>query len=370
MPLTLTERILGDSHGGIWQRLRLQAADAVETVFGADPGLLRLRAATRTVISAAATLAALLLLYGSNGMQAAAPIALGFMVSNFANTTVRDPGPRQQAITLALLTIPALACVVLASLLSPWRWAANLAFVAVVTGAALARMAGPRGNAIGMVAFISYFIGEITRPPLTDLPQLVIAVVLAIGATAVTRFGLLPDRPEAALHRVKLHVDRRIGRILAEVDDVLAARGAELAPARDEARRHRMYRELARLNDALLIAESQIQSLGLPPDRPSAWEPFFAVELAAERLIRMAPDQRQAPGLLRARARIRNLRIRLARGIAPRPAPTSRATGELSAAVDELQTSLARLAEVWAKMRGPAAPPFDPSAPDTKKSRA
>lgn len=343
--------IPGAPTGWSWRKSRLVAADAIEAVFGPDPGLLRLRTAARTVISAAITLAILLLLLGDRGTSAAAPVALGFMVSNFANMTVRDTGPPQQAATLALLAVPALACVVLATVLAPIPWAADLVFIVVVTGAALARMAGPRGNAIGMVAFISYFIGDVTRPPLADLPQLAFAVVLATAAAAAARFVLLPDRPGAALHRAKRHIDRRIGRILAEVDEILATEAGDETPSEEQSRRHRMHRELGRLNDAFLIAQDQIQSLEDWDMAQATWSAFFAVELTAERLIRMAARERRSPDVDAVRARLAQLQQRLLVGLVPPPPGFSRAPAQLAATLDELQEALARLARLWAQFR-------------------
>jgi hypothetical protein len=48
-------------------RLALRFENAIEAIFGPDPGLLRLHAAARTVASAALTLAVLLLLWGGQG---------------------------------------------------------------------------------------------------------------------------------------------------------------------------------------------------------------------------------------------------------------------------------------------------------------
>ena len=323
----------------------------VEAVFGPDPGLLRLRTAGRTVLSAATTLTALLLLYGNAGTRAAAPIALGFMVSNFANMSVRDQKPWQQGLSLALLALPALGCVALSSFLSAWPWAADLGFVAVIAAATLARMLGPRGMSMGMVAFISYFIGVVTRPPLWELPQMAVAVSIAIAAAGFIRIVVLPDRPRAALRQVRVHIRRRVNRILSEVDEVLSSDATRPTPRQEEARRHRMHREIARLNDALLIAEDQIEELEeTESEELTVRERFFALELAAERLMRLAARHRHAPDRAIVRAQIAELQEFLSTNRTLSMLDAAKPAGELGTALAELQRALADLARAWADM--------------------
>ncbi|HVV94093.1 MAG TPA: hypothetical protein VHD15_11790 [Hyphomicrobiales bacterium] len=344
-----------------WLRsLRLHFADAAEAVFGPDPGLLRLTIAGRTTISAALTLTALLLLFADAGLAAAAPVGLGFMVSNFANMSVRDRERSQQAVTLVLLAVPALVGVALASILaSRWPWAADIGFVVVVALAALARMAGPRWMAVGMVGFIAYFIGDIIRPPLASMPALAIAVAIALASAALARFLLLPDRPGFTLRQVRRHIQRRIGRLLDEVEDLLADAQAPLA----EGRVHRLHYELGRLDDAVLVATDQIGTArALDDDAPRPLgRALFVLQLAAERLARAAVRRPLARDAATVRPQVAALRDRVEAAAAvgepvltTAPAVTADA-GALATALGELQSALAALAAAWAQDGRPLA---------------
>ena len=253
------------------------AADVIEAVFGPDPGLLRFRMAARTLISAGATLGALLLLLGGASLQAIAAIMLGFMSCLFSNIAVRDPHIRQQAVTLSLLPLPTLGSVAVASYLSAWPWASDLGFIVVVMAAAAARSFGPRGMALGMVAFIAYFVGVILKPPLTDMPNLAIAVAIGIGAAAAVRLALLPDRPRAALVHMQRYIYRRLERLIRLADEMLASDPGERAGETHVSLR-RARAEIARLQDALLAAQEQLEFA--PGGGPAA---------RAERAVRAGP---------------------------------------------------------------------------------
>lgn len=345
---------------GSWRRLRRLAADGMELVFGADPGLLRLKVAARTVLSAAITMTALLLITRGEGMKvAAAAIALGFLTSIFSNMTVRDPSARQQATTLALLILPALASVSLASFLSPWPIISDCVFVAVVMAAALARGAGPRGMALGMIGFIAYFAGVIIHPPLAEMPLLAGAVAIGLSASALNRFLFFPDDPQKTLEHVRGHLDRRIDRILGLVDGLLDRSREEHAAHLSEAEIHQVHYEIARLNDALLIAQEQIEQLDHAEEQrlDCLSDSLFGIELAAERIARLSlerPARLDNPPI---RQRIRALRAVLKRTDVPEPPPEhKRRPSSFIDALDDLQRAASELAALTKTPSAPLTP--------------
>lgn len=318
------------------------AADLVEAVFGPDPGLLRFRMALRTLISAGATLGALLALLGSANLQAIAAIFLGFVSCLFSNISVRDTHFRQQAITLSLLPLPALGSVAAASFLSARPWAVDLGFVAVVMAAAAARSLGPRGMAVGMVGFISYFVGVILKPPLADMPNLAIAVVIGTGAAAVVRLVLLPDRPRAALQHIRREIYRRLERLIRLTEEMLASDPSERADE-THALRDRSRAAIARLQDTLLAAQEQLDSLKRDDGQQRAPSTLFALGLDAERLTRIAALERPDAPREQIRAQLRLVAAQLRadgepvwrRGLPP--------GGKFSSAIDRLERDIARL---------------------------
>lgn len=310
---------------------------------------MRLRIAARTALTTAITPAVLWPMTGG-GMQAAAPIAIGFMTGIFANMAVRDPNAGEQLTTMLLLMFPPVASVSLASYLSAWPWLADLVFVIVVTVAALARVARPRGMALAMVGFIGYFIGVILHPPLFVLPHLAIAVGIAVGVAALVRFAIIRDDPDAALRHVNGHLARRVDRIL-ERADLLLADGPH-SPS--ESGTHRSHYEIARLNDALIAAVDQLDRVGAGEDEHRHLsDSFFRLELAAERLMRLVARRPDRPDTAAARRRIAGLRRAIAAGTVTLPSGGGRDEGQaLLAALDGLQSALA---EVLATGSGPAA---------------
>lgn len=324
--------------------LRMALFDAAETVFGPDPGLIRLKMASRGVLSAAITMTILLLATNAASRGELTAIALGFMVSIISNIAVRDAEPAQQALTLALLALPALGSIALASYLSRWPWLGDIAFVAVATLASLARAIGPRGMAIGFVAFIVYFVGEIIHPPLAAMPMLAVGIGLGLAASALMRFAILPDNGVATMRHVAWHLRRRVARLLAEAADMLAR---ERSAAR---LRHRMHVELARLNDTLMIADQQIGDIARLQEANALRDRALAVELAAERVLRIASGG-QAEDREGNCARLNSLAHRLRAGQLPAPrsgphpvqAPDRYRRAPLGAALDALESALASL---------------------------
>src|SRR6202034_4592683 len=92
--------------------------------------------------------------------------------------SVNEPDPRRQRITMALLPLPTTLAITAAALVSPHPVIADVLFVVVVFGAAYARRFGPRGTALGMVTFMSYFFSLYLRAKFSELPWLIGAVLV------------------------------------------------------------------------------------------------------------------------------------------------------------------------------------------------
>ncbi|MFB6597156.1 FUSC family protein [Streptomyces diastaticus] len=150
-----------------------------------DPGLLRLRGAGRAVlgIGLAATVS------GTAGQSLTMAVA-GGLAALLALFTVADPTVRGQALTTALL--PAAGCPVLALavLLHDRPLPRDLAFLAVVGLGVYARRWGPRGNALGIFAFMCFFLAQFLHAVPAQLPGLYAAVALALLTSSAVRFGL------------------------------------------------------------------------------------------------------------------------------------------------------------------------------------
>jgi len=341
------------------QARRFALSDALEPVFGPDPGLLRLRVAGRAVCAATAALGVMLPLAGSQ----LGATGLAFMLAVNSSIAVRDATPQAQAVTLALLPVPALGAVVLSGVLADWPLLGKLAFIAVAVAAVLARQAGPRGMALGMVGFIAYFIAEITRPALATLPLLALGIGVGIAASALMRFVLLPDRLAATLRHIERDLRRRTARILAQAARMLRGGAGQERDVR------RTHREIARLNDTFQIAEDQLHALGGTEAAQALERRFFALELAGERVLRIVANGNAVAERDIALPRIQHLARLLQRGDLPPPRQAAQAQGAtgtarrhapLSAALDALEDTLAQFAQDSAQAPHPARLPGVP----------
>ncbi|MEV0965035.1 FUSC family protein [Streptomyces sp. NPDC049910] len=157
----------------------------LKRVFAApDPGLLRLRSATRAVLGIGVAVAGCAL----TGHPLTA-VMTGGLAALLALFTVTDPRIRDQAVTTALLPVVGLPVLALATGLHAAPGARDAAFVAVAGAAVYARRRGPRGHALGVFAFMTFFVTQFLRAVPAQLPELCSSVVLGVLAASAVRFG-------------------------------------------------------------------------------------------------------------------------------------------------------------------------------------
>jgi uncharacterized membrane protein YccC len=159
-----------------------------------DPGRLRLRNAAATTTALVVAMVALLAFTRATH-QPVTVAMLGTIVAMQSSAAVKDRQQRSRVITMLLMFFPAVGAVTLAALLSPFGKVADVGFIAVLFAAVWVRRFGPRGNALGMVAFISYFFALFLRASLEQLPILAAAVAVGLCASLLVRMLVFPDRP-------------------------------------------------------------------------------------------------------------------------------------------------------------------------------
>lgn len=150
-----------------------------------DPGLLRLRSAARSVLGIGLAVA----VCGLTGHPLPALIA-GGLAALLALFTVTDPTVRGQAVTTALLPVAGLPVLALAAALHDHTVARDAAFLAVAATGVYARRWGPRGHALGVFAFMAFFVAQFLHTVPAQLPGLYSAQILALLAASAVRFGL------------------------------------------------------------------------------------------------------------------------------------------------------------------------------------
>ncbi|NGN64454.1 FUSC family protein [Streptomyces sp. A7024] len=152
--------------------------------FAADPGRLRLRTAARAVLGVGLAVAAA---YAA-GLPLPAMIT-GGLAALLALFTVADPTVRAQALTTALLPVAGLPVLAAATALHDLPLVRDAVFLAVVLGGAYARRWGPRGHAVGIFAFMMFFVVQFLRAGTGQLAQIAAAVLLGLAMAAAVRFG-------------------------------------------------------------------------------------------------------------------------------------------------------------------------------------
>jgi hypothetical protein len=149
-----------------------------------DAGRLRLRGALRAVLGIGSAVAVCAL----TGHSLGAVIA-GGLAALLALFAVTDPTVRGQVLTTALLPAAGLPVLALAAVLQGQPPARDLAFLAVAAAAVYARRWGPRGHALGVFAFMAFFLAQFLHTVPGQLPGLYSAVLLALAASSAVRFG-------------------------------------------------------------------------------------------------------------------------------------------------------------------------------------
>ncbi|MFG2295722.1 FUSC family protein [Streptomyces sp. NPDC048603] len=152
-----------------------------------DPGLARLRNSSRAVIGVALAVA----LAELAGLSLTASIT-GGLAALLALFTVTDATVRAQRITTALLPAAGFPVLALATTLHGVPLLRDTAFLAVVFCGVYARRFGPRGHALGIFAFMQFFVTQFLHAAPAQLPELCTAVSLALVAAAAVRFVLWP----------------------------------------------------------------------------------------------------------------------------------------------------------------------------------
>ncbi|PCG84635.1 hypothetical protein CIB93_18285 [Streptomyces sp. WZ.A104] len=150
-----------------------------------DPGRVRLRFAARAVLGIGLAVA----LCGLAGLSLAAAIT-GGLAALLALFTVTDPTVRGQAATTALLPLVGLPLLAVAAVLHDQPVARDLAFLTVMGVGVYARRWGPRGHALGVFAFMTFFAAQFLHTVPEQLPELYVAVVLSLCVSSAVRFGL------------------------------------------------------------------------------------------------------------------------------------------------------------------------------------
>ncbi|WP_034091533.1 FUSC family protein [Streptacidiphilus albus] len=255
-----------------------------------DPGLIRLSSALNTVCGILLTLLVLAVAH-----TAVPLLVTGAMTAMVAAFAISDSRPRDQAVTLGLGFLAALAAVGLGAELYRYRVASDLVFLGLIFAAVYVRRFGPRGTGLGMIGFQLFFVSQFTHAAPSTLLKMYEVMAVAFAASAAVRFGLVRATPERTLHRLRRAFRARLAAL---VDVLVEIAGAEPGSRADVQAIDLLHTRVARLHQCALMIQSRLEHGTADPRTASLIQRRIAeAEIAAERLgllllraVRLGPD--------------------------------------------------------------------------------
>jgi uncharacterized membrane protein YccC len=209
---------------------------------------------------------------------------LGALITMISARSVNEPDPHRQRVTLAVLPLPTGLAISAAALVSPHPVVADVLFVGVVFGAAYARRFGPRGTALGMVTFMSYFFTLYLRAKFSELPWLIGSTLVGTFCSYLWSALIMPDRPESVLRENIRALRARMAIVVDTTADTVRMGDP------DERRQRRLRIRTRRLNETALLVQTQIEDRvnpgalwpGISGEDLALW--LFDAEITVERL--------------------------------------------------------------------------------------
>ncbi|UOX91641.1 FUSC family protein [Amycolatopsis sp. FBCC-B4732] len=298
-------------------RFRLAALDRLAA---ADPGLVRLRLAGSAVLGIVLAVGALL--------PAHLPLTVmlvGAIAAMMTAFTVNDATPGAQGVTLALAFLTGAASITTASLGSALPPLDSIVFVLLIFVAVYAQRFGPRGTALGSIAFFLFFFPMFLQAHLKQVPQLLLALAVGVLANAVVRFVLLRHNAEAEFLRVRRAFRARLAAVVRATEAHLAVGGSDRT-------RKQLRTSLARLHECVLLIEDAapdvVDARAADRLRRRAIEVELAVQWLASTVQRTCSDELGTEVRDDLIARLARFRALMERD--PRELPLISQTGEYS----------------------------------------
>ncbi|GAA1938237.1 FUSC family protein [Amycolatopsis minnesotensis] len=320
---------------------------ARDRIVASDPGFVRLRLAFSAVLGIVLAVAVLAPL--GLPMTIILVAAISAMVSAF---TVNDPEPAQQAVTLLLVLVAGAAALTVASLGTSLPPLDSILFVLLIFVAVYGQRFGPRGIALGSVTFFLFFFSMFLQTHLKQVPSLLLALVVGLGANALVRFVLLRHKPESEFYRIRLAFRARLAAVIRAAEGYLANNGSGRTKAQLRRANERLHEVVLLIEDAAtdVIGDRAADALrrrAIEVELAVQWLAITTTRTCAEPLIPATRDE-----LIDSLRRFRALMER-----DPRELPLISETGEFSKMLvegsrladtprpgDELRKAIAELA--------------------------
>ncbi len=240
-------------------RLTRQTGDWLEST---DPGLTRLRTATRVLLLVGSVLGIELAYASTVGIRAVVPMVLGAAQAMISVRALSNPKTNVKIAILGSLPLAMIVGLVAGGMLAkvaPWGL---IGFIAITFLAVWVQRLGQQLYAHGFLAWMAYFYALLLKLPGNLLPLMILSSVIASGWVIVISLTMMRARPRRDL-------EWTLESFRARVRDVADAGLEVLRSAREDAEQT-LYSELRRLNQTALLIDGR---LGMPGAVPQDVDP-------------------------------------------------------------------------------------------------
>lgn len=250
-------------------RAREQLRETRDRFLASDPGWVRARSGLRAAVAVGTTLIIELGAARLTGRPAVLPVLMGAVIALITSTGIRETRRSAVRKVTGLALVMAAGGVSLGVLTSQVHLLGLVAFVVVSFVAVWVRRFGPRWFSLGFAAWQGFFFALFLRPPVSELPYLLLSVTLSAAWVGLLLSTVLFDNPQRKLRRVVAALRARARAGIATAIDVLDDPG-ELRKVRRLRRQLTSLREIALLVDGLL-ADPRALPAGVGPGRMRRW---------------------------------------------------------------------------------------------------
>lgn len=232
-------------------RLRTALRDSRDRLVASDPGLGRLRQGLRAVLAVGTTVVVESLYARALGAPATMAVLVGAIVAMLVSTLVSEPSRTATLGTMAGVPLAAAVGVGLGVVTSTRHVLGLVTFVVVSFVAVWVRRFGVRWFTYGFLAWQGFFFALFLHPPLTALPFLLGAVLVASLWVTLLLLTVLRGKPRVRLRRTVEALRARARAGIAAMLDVLEDPDAT-GPQR------RLRTQLVQLSEIALLMDGQL----------------------------------------------------------------------------------------------------------------
>jgi hypothetical protein len=279
-------------------RLRVALRDTRDRLIASDPGLGRLRQGLRAVLAVGTTVLVELLYARNLGAPPTLALLLGAIVAMLASTMVSEPSRTATLRTMAGVPVAATLGATLGVASSTQHRLGLASFVVVSFAAVWVRRFGPRWFIYGFLTWQGFFLALFLHPPLSTVPYLAGAIVVASTWVGLLLLTFLRGNPQVRLRRTVDALRARARAGISVMIDVLEEPDAA-GP------RRRLRGQMVQLSEIALLMDGQLADPravppGLRPGQVRRWavDIEIAMDEAAGAVVDIARQKEQLPAQL------------------------------------------------------------------------